>query len=113
VKVVHALAARAVGVARVHTRRHVEDVAERAARADRRRAQQVAFDGQRLGRHTGRDHRRVAGDGDRFFERADFQLDVDGERAARAHENPFAPERCEARELGAIVNVPGGMFCSR
>jgi hypothetical protein len=46
------------------------------------------------------DERRLAGDRDRLFDRADFEIDVDGDELLRADHNPFALERSVAAQHG-------------
>ncbi len=104
VKVVHAHAARAVRVPRIDSGSHVEHVAESPPGTDRRRAQQIAVDRHRLGRQTGRDHGRLARYRHRLRKRAHFQINVDGEAAAGAHQDPFAFERREAGKFRSERN---------
>ena len=99
-EVVGAAADAVVDVAGRHARGQVERVAEDAARRDRRRADQLAVEGDRGRRLAGLDHRRLAGHGDGLLHRAERQVEVDGEGGAGAHQDALAADDREARQLG-------------
>ena len=74
--------------------------------AGRNRVEGIAVEHLRLGRALDVHDRRRAGDGQRLFERADLELDVDGHREVGRQLEPLTLDRRETRQHEAQDVVP-------